>query len=88
MAAHRNEQERLHDRRLMPTTALAAETYNLWVGGVQITSANAADVFNDGKVSYNATTNTLTLNNYTYSGAGHDWGGYGKIRRRHLLRWC
>ena len=45
--------------------------YPLWVGGVQVTSANADDVFDDGTVSYNADTNTLTLNNYIYEGEGH-----------------
>ena len=37
--------------------------YNLWVNGVQVTSANATDVLNDGTVYYDATTKTLTLNN-------------------------
>ena len=45
--------------------------YNVWVGGTQITSANAADVFGNGKVSYDDATKTLTLNGYTYSGAGY-----------------
>ena len=41
-------------------------SYDLYVGGVQVTSANAANVLagdaaNDGKVSYDADTNTLTL---------------------------
>ena len=52
--------------------------YPLWVGGVQVTSANEADVFGDGKVSYtpattgdNATPATLTLNNYSYTGEGY-----------------
>ena len=48
-----------------------AATYNVWVGGTQINSANAADVFGDGKVSYDDATKTLTLNGYTYSGAGY-----------------
>ncbi|MBQ3534329.1 MAG: InlB B-repeat-containing protein, partial [Clostridia bacterium] len=52
--------------------------HDLWVGGTQVTSHNAADVFGDGKVSYDATTNTLTLNGYTYEGAGHTWeDGFG-----------
>ena len=45
--------------------------YNVWVGGRQITTINAADVFGDGKVSYDDATKTLTLNGYTYSGAGY-----------------
>ena len=52
------------------TKAEPAIEYPLWVGGVQVTSENASDIFNDGKASYNAETKTLTLNNYTYEGAG------------------
>jgi|GEM_PF-7028447 len=50
-----------------------ATYYDLWVGGTQVTSHNAANVFGDGKVSYNSETNTLTLDGYTYEGAGHTW---------------
>ncbi len=39
------------------------EKYGLYVGGTQVTSNNAANVLNDGKVTYDATTSTLTLNN-------------------------
>ena len=42
-------------------------------GGVEITSENCTDVLGDGTVSYDPTTNTLTLNNYVYNGEG--WGG-------------
>ena len=48
--------------------APSVTNYDLWVGGVQVTSANAADILNDGKVSYDATTDTLTLNNTTITG--------------------
>jgi len=44
--------------------------YHVNVGGCDITSQNAADVFGDGKVSYDKTTNTLTLNGYGYKGDG------------------
>ncbi len=44
--------------------------YHVNVGECDITSQNAADVFGDGKVSYDVTTNTLTLNGYTYNGDG------------------
>ena len=37
--------------------------YSLWVNNTQVTAKNADDVFNDGTVSYDAGTNTLTLNN-------------------------
>lgn len=56
---------------IMPVTIFAAEnTDALYVGGVEVTDSNATDVFGDGKVSYDSTTNTLTLNNYNYEGAG------------------
>ncbi len=41
----------------------AEHVYTIWVEDVQITSVNASDVLGDGKVSYDAGTNTLTLNN-------------------------
>ena len=41
--------------------------------GVDITEENCTDVLGDGTVSYDPTTNTLTLNNYVYNGEG--WGG-------------
>ena len=44
--------------------------YDLYIGGTQVKKSIAADVFGDGKVSYDPNTNTLTLNNYTYSGIG------------------
>ena len=45
----------------MSSTALA-ESYNLWVGGVQVTSENAGNIDGYHKASYNADTKTLTLN--------------------------
>ena len=49
--------------------------------GVEITSENCTDVLGDGTVSYDPTTNTLTLNNYVYNGEGAlvDEGGYMAI---------
>ena len=45
--------------------------YDLYIGGTQVKKSIAADVFGDGgKVSYDPNTNTLTLNNYTYSNIG------------------
>ena len=44
--------------------------YQLYLGGTRVTSLNAADVLGDGKVSYDAATNTLTLNNATINGYG------------------
>ncbi len=46
----------------------APSEYNLWVGGEAVTAANAANVFGDGTVSYNASTNTLTLDGYINEG--------------------
>lgn len=43
-------------------------TYNLWVGGTEVTEQNAHDVFGDGTVSYDPATNTLTLNDIIYDG--------------------
>jgi len=37
--------------------------YDVYVAGTQVTSLNQADVLGDGRVSYDAETNTLTLNN-------------------------
>ena len=45
--------------------AWAQETYNLWVGSVQVTSANASNVLGDGTMSYNSETSTLTFDNAT-----------------------
>ncbi len=38
------------------------QSYDLWIKGVQVTSMNKDDVLGDGKVSYNPSSNTLTLN--------------------------
>ena len=37
---------------LLPATALAAEEYNVWVGGVQVTDSNRYDVLGDGTVAF------------------------------------
>ena len=39
-----------------------AISYNLWVGGVQVTSANANNILGNNTASYDAESNTLTLN--------------------------
>ena len=55
------------DTPLTTDPGLAMETqatsYQLWVNGKQVTSANAKNVLGNGTVSYNAKTNTLTLKN-------------------------
>ena len=42
-----------------------AAKYGLFVGGTEVTSANAADVLGNGTVSYDPDSQTLTLNNAT-----------------------
>ena len=49
---------------LLPGTAFAADTYyQIWFGNIRVNSTNANDVLGDGTVSFDAATNTLTLNN-------------------------
>ena len=55
----------------------AAKDTNLWVGGTKVTVAGSDDVFGNGTVSYNPGTRTLTLHDYTYSGAGYYVGDFG-----------
>lgn len=45
--------------------------YPLWVGGTQVTSANASNIDGNNKASYDVTSNTLRLDGYTYSGDGY-----------------
>lgn len=59
----------------LPTAALAAESENahdIWVGGVQITDANVGNVLGDGTVSYDAESNTLSLEDADLS-AGYEY---------------
>ena len=46
------------------------ETYQIWIADKQVTSANMNDVLGDGTVSYDLSTNTLTLNNANISANG------------------
>lgn len=50
------------------TTALTFAEFEIWVGGVQVTSLNMDDVLGDGTVSYDIQNSTLILNNATVSG--------------------
>ena len=54
---------------MLPVTALAEDGDFVVVGGVKVTSENANDVLGDGKVSYDFSTSTLTLNNAVVNGA-------------------
>lgn len=59
----------------LPLIAGAENTATvLWVGGVEVTGENAADIFGDGTVSYDAETNTLCLNDWNYEGEGYLYG--------------
>ena len=63
---------------MMPGISLTAYAdtveYSLYVGDIQVTSDNAASITGSdpAKASYDAATNTLTLNNYTYEGYGYN----------------
>ncbi|MDD5823014.1 MAG: cell wall-binding repeat-containing protein [Firmicutes bacterium] len=46
------------------------EKINVWVGGIQVTAENASDIDGTGSASYDIETNTLTLDDYHYSGPG------------------
>ena len=48
----------------IPASAVV-HNYGIYVGGIQVNEDNAADVLEDGTVSYDPATNTLTLNNAT-----------------------
>lgn len=52
---------------LQTATITSVPHYSLWIGGTQLTDANMADVFSgddtlSGKVSFDSSTNTLSLN--------------------------
>ena len=51
-----------------PLTSLAEAPSQVFVGGVEVTAENAADIFGDGSVSYDAATATLTLDGATITG--------------------
>lgn len=66
------------------TTLYAQWAYNIWAGGVQVTSSNASDVLGDADegatVTYDAETNTLTLNGANITGTyGVPGGGNAAI---------
>lgn len=49
------------------TQAMAQDSYEIYVGGTEVTSANSTDVLGDGKVSYDDATKTLKLKDVTLS---------------------
>ena len=68
---------------LMPTVAFAEpKSYNLWVGGVKVTSGNASNItgggITRGKVTYDDSTKTLTLDNVNIDSVYSFYNGMGK----------
>ena len=67
---------------LMPTVAFAEpKSYNLWVGGVKVTSGNASKIIGGGitgKVTYDDSTKTLTLDNVNIDSVYSFENGRGK----------
>ncbi len=59
------------DSKYVRIAAVVVTPYDLWVGGTQVTSLNANNVFGNGKVTYDATDNILTLNGYDNEGVVH-----------------
>ncbi|MBR5942384.1 MAG: hypothetical protein IKZ81_03480, partial [Clostridia bacterium] len=57
----------------VPAAAPAVTTYPLWVGETQVTSANATDTAAHPTWSYDADTNTLSLDGFTYNGPGYQY---------------
>lgn len=56
--------------------------YDLYVGGIHVNERNAADVLGDGKVSYDAATNQLSLNGAVVSSADAPWIDGGAPQRQ------
>ena len=55
-----------------PFAASAAESYGIFIEGVEVTSENAADVLGDGTVSFSPEKSTLNLNGADLKGAEFD----------------
>lgn len=66
---------------LLPTAALAENTatYDIWVGGTQVTDINKTDVLGDGSVKYDSEENILSLNNANITTASGYSYGDGKV---------
>ena len=65
---------------VMSVSASAVETttYDLWVGGVQVTSANKDNIVvpdATGSATYDPDTKNLTLDNFSYTGEGYHYAG-------------
>lgn len=55
------------------------QPYELYVGGVQVSPVNKDDILGDGTVSYNPSSNVLTLDNVMMQNLGMDFGVYNLI---------
>lgn len=60
--------------------------YPVWVQGVRITSANMNDVLEDGKVSYDPATYTLTLKNASISSTAAGQPAIRSLYQKHTLK--
>ena len=61
-------------------TATKGKTWNIYVGGVQVSGDNCNDILGDGAVTYNVSANTLTLTDAvieTHSRAGDESNEFG-----------
>ena len=56
-----------YERTITPIT-----TYDLWVGGTQVTEDNKGDILGDGKANYDPATKTLTLTGATLTKVYND----------------
>ena len=81
--SNENHRVELDGEMVTDTVAITpVSTYNLYVAGTRVTSLNAADVLGDGKVSYDASLHTLTLDGVNITG----FEGYGIESQLESLR--
>lgn len=66
------DQDNITDYKYLKFEKIVTTDYKIRVSGVQVTSENAEDILGDGKVSYDAVNNILTLDNANISGS---WSG-------------
>ena len=77
-AANITDAEGYHTSKYVRIVAEAVTAYNLWIGGVQMHSANTIIDKNDnagftGTAAYDPATNTLTLTSFGSNGVGYTW---------------
>ena len=70
---------------LVTAGALKAQNYGIVFGELEVTEANAADIFGDGMASYDVATNKLVLQDgFTYS-LSHDLVTINTGREFHIV---